>query len=552
MNEMDTLALFQNYLPAALGGFLLGSALFSFGQDERKEKNNLAYAAAAFFVLSLGNIALLGLGLLYDLFSFNFSPTLLDFIEVAFTGLSSILMIVGGLAFCRIFAWISRPVATVGCLLLYAFSVYVFLNTSDEQKDILSTIYLITGLLSFALFSLLQHPSTTRTATLKRSAFWVFMLAVYYMQQLFSNGVTAPFVEVLLYFMILISIYHATERQLKRDLVLIKNDLTEAKKRIPEIIQSSPFPIMLSNLKDDRLILVNDKASHLFKIMPNTLQNFRTEQYYVDANARKELLRQLTISPVVENFQAELHRPGAKETFWLEISARVMEFENEVVLYSAFKDITSQKIHERELFEKAVLDPLTGCYNRRQFQELATKELRRAWRYNKSFCVLMMDIDHFKQVNDTHGHAFGDVVLKTMASVCRHSLRDTDIFARYGGEEFILLLPETDLAGGVLVGERLRRNVSATNIPLPDGEPYSITISLGVIVSDAFEKLEDLIKGADTALYQAKEGGRNRVCAYGQAQSFEAAKKEALQQGPTTSQDFAETLLQQQAQKKGN
>ena len=551
MNDIDMLVLFQNYLPAALGGFLLGNALFSFGQDERKEKNNLALAAAAFFVLSLGKITLLGLGLLYDFFSFNISSSVLDFIEVAFTGLSSILMIVGGLVFCRFFAWINRSVATVGCLLLYAFSIYVFLSTDPEQKDILSTIYLITGLLSFAIFSLLQHPSVARSATLKGSAGWVLILAIYYMQQLLSNGIDAPFVEVLLYFMILISIYHATERQLKRDLILIKNDLTEAKKRIPEIIQSSPFPIMLSNLKDDRLILVNDKASQLFKIMPNTLQDFRTEQYYVDANARKELLRQLTISPVVENFQAELHRPGSKETFWLEIAARVMEFENEVVLYSAFKDITSQKIHERELFEKAVLDPLTGCYNRRQFQELATKELRRAWRYNKSFCVLMMDIDHFKQVNDTHGHAFGDVVLKTMASVCRHSLRDTDIFARYGGEEFILLLPETDLAGGVLVGERLRHNVSATNIPLPDGEPYSITISVGVIASGSFEKLEDLVKGADTALYQAKETGRNRVCAYGQAQSFETTKQEALGQAPTTSQDFAETLLQQ-AQKKGN
>jgi len=548
INIFDT---FQSFLPSLFGAFLMGGALLLFGQDEKMEKNHLTYASAGFFSLALAQAFFIGIQLSCRFLPFCIPAPILKFIHACLISLSAILMLVGGLVFCRLFAWMSKAVATIGCLALYASSIYIFLTATDKQKEILPTVFLATGFIAFGFFSLLQRPTAIRTITLKRSVLWVFTLAFYYLQQLFSNGIESPFLESFLYFVLLLSVYHATQRQLRKDLVAMKNDLTEARKRIPEMIQSSPFPIMISNLKDDRLILVNDKASRLFKITPDTINDFRTEQYYVDSNARKELLQQLTLSPTVENFQAELHRPGSKETFWLEISARVMEFENEIVLYSAFKDITSQKIHERELFEKAVLDPLTGCYNRRQFQELATKEIRRAWRYNKSFCIAMIDIDHFKQVNDTHGHAFGDIVLKTMASVCRHTLRDTDIFARYGGEEFILLLSETDLSGGMLVAERLRQNVAGTNIPLPDGEPYSITISLGIIASGTFENLEDLVKGADTALYQAKETGRNKVCAYGQEENFEEVKKEALQQAPVTSQDFADTLVQQ-AQKKGN
>ena len=550
---IDILDAFQAFLPSLFGGFLLGGALRLFGRDEKMERNHLTHAATAFFVLSLAQALSLGIQLSCRYLPFCIPMPILDFIHALLIALSAVLMIVGGMVFCRLFAWMSKAVATVGFIALYTSSAYIFLTATDEEKAILPTVYLATGLIVFGFFVLLQRPTKTRSVTLKLSVLWIFALAFYYLQQLSPKyGIESPFLETFLYFLLLASIYRATQRQLKKDLVAMKNDLTEARKRIPEMIQSSPFPIMISNLKDDRLILVNDKASHLFKITPDTINDFRTEQYYVDANARKELLQQLTLSPTVENFQAELHRPGSKETFWLEISARVMEFENEIVLYSAFKDITSQKIHERELFEKAVLDPLTGCYNRRQFQELAGKEIRRAWRYNKSFCIAMIDIDHFKQVNDTHGHAFGDVVLKTMSSVCRHSLRDTDIFARYGGEEFVLLLSETDLEGGILVAERLRENVANTNIPLPDGEPFSITISLGIIASGTFESLEDLVKGADTALYQAKETGRNKVCAYSQEENFKEVKKEALQEVPSTSQDFADTLVQQAAQKKGN
>lgn len=549
---IDILDTFQSFLPSLFGGFLLGGALRLFGRDEKMERNHLAYASIAFFILSAAQALFLGVQLSCKYLPFCIPTLILDFIHALLIALASVLMIVGGMVFCRLFAWMSKAVATVGFVALYTSSAYIFLTATDEEKVILPTVYLATGLIIFGFFALLQRPTKTRSVTLKFSVLWIFALAFYYLQQLSPKyGTESPFLETFLYFLLLASIYRATQKQLKKDLVAMKNDLTEARKRIPEMIQSSPFPIMISNLKDDRLILVNDKASHLFKITPDTINDFRTEQYYVDANARKELLQQLTLSPTVENFQAELHRPGSKETFWLEISARVMEFENEIVLYSAFKDITSQKIHERELFEKAVLDPLTGCYNRRQFQELAGKEIRRAWRYNKSFCIAMIDIDHFKQVNDTHGHAFGDIVLKTMSSVCRHSLRDTDIFARYGGEEFVLLLSETDLEGGILVAERLRQNVANTNIPLPDGEPYSITISMGIIASGTFESLEDLVKGADTALYQAKETGRNKVCAYSQEENFKEVKKEALQEAPVTSQDFADTLVQQ-AQKKGN
>jgi len=347
----------------------------------------------------------------------------------------------------------------------------------------------------------------------------------------------------------ILGIYRTTIRQLRKETQELTKELKQTKEKIPMMIQSSPFPIIISALKDDRLVLVNDKACSLFNIDKNNIKQFRTEQYFVDPNARKELLHKLSMSPSIEGFQAILRKPGTQEAFWLDISATVMDYENEIVLYSAFKDITAQKKHEQDLFEKAVLDPLTGCYNRRQFQELALKEIRQAWRYNTQFCLMMMDIDHFKSVNDTHGHAFGDEVLKMMARVCKQTLRESDIFARFGGEEFIVLLTQTDLNGGAIVAERLRQNIEACSVPLPTEEMFKFTVSIGVVGSNCSDDLEELIKRADDALYFAKEHGRNQVRVYGEKENFEELKQTALNEEETTS-NLSEKIIEKATESK--
>lgn len=158
----------------------------------------------------------------------------------------------------------------------------------------------------------------------------------------------------------------------------------------------------------------------------------------------------------------------------------------------------------------AITDLLTDIYNRRGFFELGEREFQRTLRYRRPLSVIMYDLDHFKAVNDTYGHAVGDLVLKETAQRCRGALRKVDIIGRYGGEEFVAMLPDTDLDSACRVAERMRR---LFNEPIRSDElELVVTASLGVaevLPGDAV--LDDVLRAADLALYQAKESGRNCV-----------------------------------------
>jgi diguanylate cyclase (GGDEF)-like protein len=165
-----------------------------------------------------------------------------------------------------------------------------------------------------------------------------------------------------------------------------------------------------------------------------------------------------------------------------------------------------------EVQRLAITDSLTGLHNRRHFFELAEREFDRARRYRHSLSAIMLDIDHFKQVNDVYGHTIGDLVLQTLATCCLKHVRSSDILARYGGEEFVVLMPETDLIGASVAAERMRWCVEKSPVET-EGGPVAITISLGVASAAAdCADLATLLRAADTALYAAKRAGRNRVC----------------------------------------
>lgn len=175
-------------------------------------------------------------------------------------------------------------------------------------------------------------------------------------------------------------------------------------------------------------------------------------------------------------------------------------------------DIVERLALERELENQAHFDGLTNVPNRRWFDDLAERELARAVRKEISFCILMIDIDHFKNINDAFGHDAGDEVLKSLASKAASTLRQEDLFARYGGEEFIALLSDSGLEKAIDVAERIRDYISSVNVRLPTGRDVSITISIGVAVFRTGDLLEEVIKRADVALYEAKQRGRNLVC----------------------------------------
>ena len=176
------------------------------------------------------------------------------------------------------------------------------------------------------------------------------------------------------------------------------------------------------------------------------------------------------------------------------------------------RDITEQKRLEKVLNQQAHTDQMTGANNRGYFLELLDVEIERASRYGHSLCVLMLDLDQFKSINDTRGHAAGDEAIRTVTRVLQSSgLRQSDFLGRIGGEEFAVALPETDLQDAADAAERVRSQLAATPV-IYASEKFTITVSIGVSEFRDGDSQETLLQRADQAMYQAKQTGRNRVC----------------------------------------
>ena len=168
-----------------------------------------------------------------------------------------------------------------------------------------------------------------------------------------------------------------------------------------------------------------------------------------------------------------------------------------------------KNVNER-LQELSMTDPLTGLYNRLFFHKRIDYEFQRADRYRCALALLMLDLDHFKQVNDTYGHPFGDYVLQKTASLLLKSVRQVDIVARYGGEEIVIACPETNMEQAKIVAERIRSNMDKAEFS-SDGSTTHVTCSLGIAVCprEDIKTADDLLRAADEALYRAKQAGRN-------------------------------------------
>ena len=180
-----------------------------------------------------------------------------------------------------------------------------------------------------------------------------------------------------------------------------------------------------------------------------------------------------------------------------------------------FRPLFRNLVKQREsLFEMARSDPLTGCLNRRSILIAAAAEFARFQRYGKPLTLAMIDIDHFKMVNDTYGHAAGDDVLHELVAVAAKTVRATDVFGRMGGEEFAVVLPETDLAGAAIFAEKLRAALEAASVT-SGGQTIAFTVSIGLGSVRRGDRSEaQALSRADKALYQAKDAGRNRVAAF--------------------------------------
>jgi len=185
-------------------------------------------------------------------------------------------------------------------------------------------------------------------------------------------------------------------------------------------------------------------------------------------------------------------------------------------LATAFNAMASAlEKNQTELTELATLDGLTGLYNHRTFYILLRGELARAQRFNRPVSLLLLDIDHFKSVNDTHGHQAGDAILQDLGRLLTQASREIDRICRYGGEEITIILPETDVDAAVVIAERMRASVEGHAFEVGGGASMHLTVSVGVASWPLHaSNAQGLVAEADTAMYAAKQGGRNRVVRY--------------------------------------
>lgn len=510
------LSLFKTYGPELVGSLILAFSI-GFFYNQSTVKGGLKALCYAFYVLAFKNIVLMGYQvapLVAARFNYDVvvSTSLVEWINLSFVCISSALFLSSALQILRfIFSSFTFSFVCSLCLMGAGFLV----ERSPEFArifSILPNIYISSAFLGLGI-ALVFVQSAKQTRALRTIGLGFLFLGFYYTQAILFETPHTWIWQAIAYAIVLflslasqinlIGTYCAT---------LERSILAEQAKR-DLIINASPFPILISRLLDDSILIINPKAQKLFNLPKEKIASFTFSNYFADSVKRTELIARIRRENVIEDFDVQMRDPQTYKKFWVSLSTRVIDLDGELALYTTFKDVTESKEKEAELYEKASTDPLTGLFNRRQFETMAHKEIGKAWRYKTPCCLLMLDIDHFKKVNDTYGHQAGDEVLKTLAFHLKANLRDTDILARFGGEEFIILLSQTEESSGLMVSERLREAIENAKIVFEDQEIH-ITISIGLAFSKDFDSLKTFIQGADDALYQSKNNGRNRVTIY--------------------------------------
>lgn len=282
--------------------------------------------------------------------------------------------------------------------------------------------------------------------------------------------------------------------------------LQQSEDNFRQLFDASPVAMILSRARDNVVLRTNAQAGRLFEVRPEDL---RIEDIWVDLADRQKMLAQVASKGFVDGFEAHLQR-HRKDPFWADLAVRRVKLGGEDCVLSGTRDITEQKLLEARLRELATTDELTGALNRRRLFEVGEQLREHAVRYSRPFALAMLDLDRFKNINDTWGHAVGDQALRLVCDVIRKELRSTDSLGRYGGEELVVLFSETTLEEAQLATERIRSAIGRATL-WHDEKRVPLSISGGVVSWRDGELLEELVKRADDALYQAKAGGRNKV-----------------------------------------
>ncbi len=303
------------------------------------------------------------------------------------------------------------------------------------------------------------------------------------------------------------------------------NAIDKLNLQMAAMIDSSPFPIVISKITGDKLLLINNKAGELFGITKKECGYFKLKDFFVDEENRNNFFEQLEKNHEVQDFDLMVCNLINSSPFWLSVSAKAIEYNNEMALYMAFQNITLRKARETSLQFQAERDPLTLAWNRRHFEKIVPERIKETIKRSQNFSLLMLDADKFKNVNDTYGHKTGDKVLIELVACCQNDLREDDIVCRFGGEEFMVYLDNTNTHSALVVAERLRQSIANLEVEGENGEKVHFTVSIGVVSSEQTVSLDVLLRQVDDAMYLAKNNGRNRVEIYDEQKVKQIMKK---------------------------
>ena len=300
-------------------------------------------------------------------------------------------------------------------------------------------------------------------------------------------------------------------RQLEVRVASRTRKIEEGRALLSFILDTSPSDVVLAEVETGRVHFINRQLIKRLglKAAPETL--FLPELLH-DPETRERFTQALDRYGQIDSMEALI---GERDPSWSSLSARLIEVDGQLAHLLWGFDISTHKALETQLRELATRDALSGLLNRRAFLERSTALFDHCRRHGQPCAVLMIDIDHFKRINDRHGHQMGDVAIRTCADAIGHALRDADLLGRLGGEEFAVLLPHATADSATVVAERIRAAMARMDLMSPQGQPLSFTISIGVAEMAAHHAgIEPLLVDADQALYRAKATGRNKVLAY--------------------------------------
>jgi diguanylate cyclase (GGDEF)-like protein/PAS domain S-box-containing protein len=286
--------------------------------------------------------------------------------------------------------------------------------------------------------------------------------------------------------------------------------LRESEERFRSIFANSHAVMLIIDPGTGNIEDANPAASSFYRYTINQLTSMKVTDINTLTSEQvfKEMQQAKLQNRSYFNFRHRLANGDVRD---VEVYSGPIVVQGQELLYSIIHDITERKHLEAELQKLATTDSLTGAYTRQHFMNKGQEEFIRSRRYKRPLSVLMIDIDHFKSINDTHGHHTGDLALKAMVKKCTTILRQTDILGRLGGEEFGAILTETNLDGALQTADRMRKDLELLSVP-DTAVSIHITVSIGLtsIRSDDVS-LENVLQRADKAMYEAKRRGRNSV-----------------------------------------